>query len=38
MAPDLAASLNLEPEFVSVDRSKLPQMLSDGVIDLMPGM
>jgi Na+/H+-dicarboxylate symporter/ABC-type amino acid transport substrate-binding protein len=37
LADSLAESLGVKAEFVPIDWSKLPEMLADGVIDVMPG-
>ena len=37
LAVNLAESLDLRPEFVPIEWRELPEMLADGVIDVMPG-
>jgi len=37
LAASLAESLGVQPEFVPVEWPKLPELLNDGVIDVMPG-
>ena len=37
LAVNLAESFDVRPEFVPIEWRKLPEMLADGVIDVMPG-
>jgi len=38
IAARLARELGLRPEFVPIEWERVPELLSDGVIDVMPGM
>ena len=38
MASRLAREMGLKPEFVPIDWDSLPEMLAEGIVDVMPGM